>query len=323
MSSKILICVTHFEKDCRRAKSLFDRMGYELILNKGEELLTDEEMMKYGPQVDGIVAGCEIIGEDLFRVCPKLKIVARFGIGYDTVDIEKAKERHIYCTNVRTPATADSVSEMALALLLDIVRGITPMNNLIKMGVWERKTGFSFRDKTVGILGFGAIGQALAERLTGFGLREIVAYDTYPNREAAEHLGVRMVTLQEALNISDMISLHIPNTPETHYMMNRDTFAAMKPGSYFVNTARGGLVDPDALYEALKNGHLAGAATDVYEIEPPKEHLKFFNLDNMICTPHAASETAENIEALGEGAAQAIVDVLEGKEPENWLNPWE
>ena len=174
--------------------------------------------------------------------------------------------------------------------------------------------------KTVGLLGFGDIGGRVAKKLSGFEVR-LLAYDPYPNREKAAALGVALTDLDTVLTQSDILSIHMPSIPATRHVMNRETFAKMKPDSYFINTARGALVDTQALVDAVAGGHLAGAAVDVYEQEPLPIDAPILHTPGIQCIPHAGAETRETYSNISMMTAQAVIDSLSGKEPKNWLNP--
>ena len=169
---------------------------------------------------------------------------------------------------------------------------------------------------TIGLLGFGAIARMLAEKLKPFGAK-LIAYDLYPNQEEAERLGVALVSEEELLKTSDVISIHIPSVPSTYHKINAEAIAKMKTGVHIINTARGPIIDEKALYDGLLSGKIGGAAIDVYEQEPVEPENPLFSLPNFIGTPHTAAESYENYDRCGKITAQAIIDVFDGKEPCN------
>ena len=271
-----------------------------------------------GGDISAVVAGVDTWDEAVFKLAPELKVISRFGVGVDNIDISKAKEFGIKVTNCKG-INSNAVSEHAMALMLSSVRMIPRLSQTMKEGTWERAVYHEFNQLTVGLLGFGDIARKVAAKLQSFGAK-LIAYDVFPNEEAAKDLNVTMVSLEDVLKKSDIISIHVPALPSTHHMINKDTIELMKDSVYLINTARGSIVDENALYEALKTRRIAGAALDVYEHEPVDMNYPLFELDNFIGTPHTSAETYENYENCGIETAQAIVDVLiKEKTPENLL----
>jgi D-3-phosphoglycerate dehydrogenase len=315
---KVLNCVAQYHKE---AKEVLKNYGCKLIENKYERAMTFDEIKEVIADIDGIIAGsAEPFDENVFKLAKKLKVIARYGIGYDNVNIAKAKEYGIKVTNVRIFELSNGVAEFTVGLILDTLRRVPQMDKATKEGKWERFSGKQLKGMTVGILGFGAIGGGVAKMLSGFDVN-LLAYDKYPDHEKARKLNVEMTPFEQALKDSDLVTLHIPNMKETYHIMGKEQFALMRDGAYFINTARGMLVDETALYNALKSGKLAGAAIDVYEKEPPGTDYSLFKIDNIICTPHVASENIENTKAVSLATAKAIIDVFEGRIPANLLNP--
>lgn len=179
--------------------------------------------------------------------------------------------------------------------------------------------GRDIQGKTVGLLGFGDIGGRVARKLSGMDVR-LLAYDPYPNQEKARSLGVTLADMDTVLSQSDIVSIHMPSIPSTYHVMGREAFRRMKSGSWLINTARGALVDTEALIEAVTCGHLAGAALDVFEQEPLPADAPVLHTPGILCTPHAGAETVETYQNISMMAAQAVIDSLNGLEPKNWLN---
>jgi D-3-phosphoglycerate dehydrogenase len=315
---KVLNCIFHYDE---AATALLKNQGYEIIQNQRPRTLTFAEIADVIAEVDAIIAGSgEPLDENIFKLAKKLKIIARWGVGYENVDVAKAGEYGIKVTNTKVFEVANGVAEFTAGLILDGLRRISQMDQDLKAGKWNRFVGRQLRGTTVGILGFGAIGKRLAQIISGFDVN-ILAFDKYPDEKAAKELRVTMAPFKKVLSCSEIVTLHIPSVKDTYHLMGVAQFQMMKEGAYFINTARGMLVDTVALYQALQSGKLAGAAVDVYEVEPPKKECPLFQLDNIICTPHVASETIENNRAISLASAQAIIDVFEGRIPENLLNP--
>jgi D-3-phosphoglycerate dehydrogenase len=318
--NKILVGIPDYESECPKAYQLLKAEKYELVINPHPHPFTEDEMKELVTDIDGAVAGSEIWSKEIFEYAPKLKIISRFGIGYDSVDIAGAKARGITVTNVRNPMLSNGVAEFAVNLMLSIAKNIIPMDRELRKVQWRRFTGSQLYGKTVGIVGFGAIGRRVARMLSGFNMN-MLAYDKYPDLSAAKELNTKFVSKNEILEKSDFITLHIPNNSENYHFIGERELKQMKKSSFLINTARGSVIDTDALCKALMTGEIAGAGLDVFEQEPPQADLSLYKLDNVVLAPHAASENYESKEAVGVDSAQAVIDVLNGKVPLNIVNP--
>ncbi|TMV46137.1 phosphoglycerate dehydrogenase [Paenibacillus mesophilus] len=312
---KVLVTATNYSVLCAEAKRMLEEGGCEIIENKVGRPHTFEELVPLVADIDGVVAGVDTWDEAVFKLAPKLKAIARFGVGVDNIDLAKAKEYGVKVTNV-PGGNANAVAELTVGLLLSLIRNVPTLHQSARRGYWDRHVGEELAGKTVGLLGFGNIAQMVAKKLRGFDV-SIIAYDKYPNTAKAEELGVELVSSDEVLSRGDIVSMHLPSLKETRHMMNDAAFAKMKRGAYFLNTARGALVDEQALYRALESRTIVGAAIDVYESEPVSADNPLFKLDNIITTPHTAAETAETYHRVGLVTAQALLDVFAGKEPAN------
>lgn len=314
---KVLVTATNYSSLCAEAKRLLEEGGCDIIENRVGRPHTFEELVPLVGDIDGVVAGVDTWDEAVFRLAPKLKAIARFGVGVDNIDLAKAKAYGIRVTNV-PGGNANAVAELAVGLLLSLVRSIPSLHQSARRGYWDRRVGGELAGKTVGLLGFGNIAQMVAKKLKGFDVT-LIAYDKYPNAAKAAELGVELVASDEVLARGDIVSMHLPSLAETRHMMNDAAFGKMKTGAYFINTARGALVDERALYRALAERTIAGAAIDVYETEPVTADNPLFQLDNIITTPHTAAETEETYRRVGLVTAQALLDVFAGKEPAHLL----
>ncbi len=319
MKDKVLVTATNYSKYCARAKALLESRGFEIIENEFGRPMTFDELKVRIPEVCGVVVGVDTWNEEVFRLAPKLKVMGRFGIGVDNIDLAAAKRHGIKVMNARG-INADSVAEYAVALMLATLRSIVRIDRSTRGGQWERSMGHTIRGKKVGFVGFGAISQYTAKLLSGFGA-ELYAFDMYPNKEAAARLNVTITDFDAIIRDCDIISLHVPGTPETTRLIGKKQFDAMKRNAILINTARGQVVDEKALCEALKEGRIAGAGLDVYESEPTNKSNPLFALDNVVVGPHTAAETYETYDAVSVATAEAILDVMAGKDPQNWLNP--
>jgi D-3-phosphoglycerate dehydrogenase len=314
---KILITATNYSTLCAEAKQLLEDNGCEVIENQLGRPHTFEELKPLVADIDGVVAGVDTWNEEVFRLAPKLKVISRFGVGVDNIDLKKAREYGIQVTNV-PGGNANAVAELTVGLILATIRNIPGLHLSAKQGYWDRFVGMELSGRTIGLLGFGNISQMVARKLQGFDVN-IIAYDKYPNEARAKEMQVTMASFEEVLRESDVVSMHMPSLQETFKIMSYKQFALMKSSAFFVNTARGALVDEDALYDALHSSRIAGAAIDVYQQEPVSVDNPLFGLNNIITTPHTAAETYETYRKVSLVTAQAVLDVLSGKKPQNML----
>ena len=286
--------------------------GVDLLRATGWEVLrpTKETLDAELPTADALVVrSATRVTSAVLERAPKLRVVGRAGVGVDNVDLDAATRRGVLVMN--TPGgNAPSVAEHALALMLALARKIPMLNAAMHAGRWEKSKGqgSELRGKTLGLIGLGRVGGEVARRARALEMR-VMAYDPFLTVEAAREAGVSLVTLDALLAESDYLSLHTALVPETERMINAANLAKTKRGAFLVNTARGELVDETALADALRSGQLAGAALDVFAVEPPKDS-PLLALDNLIATPHVAGSTAEAQEEVGTLIAQQVRDFL-------------
>lgn len=314
---KILVTATNYSKYCEAGKSILEKAGCRIIENPYGRPFTFEELIEVSGEIDGVVFGVDTWDEAVFALAPKLKVMARFGVGVDNVDLSAAKRRGIVVCNC-PGINSSAVAEHAAALMFSLLRQIPRMDMAVRKGQWPRPMFHELRGRTVGFVGFGAIARSLAERLRGFH-PHLIAYDKFPDEEGAGGLGVKMVSKEELFRDSDILSIHLPVMEETRHFICRETIERMKPGVLIVNTARGSIVKETDMAEALKSGRVGGLGTDVFEKEPIDLNSPLFGFDNYIATPHIAAETYENCETTSIVSAHAVLDVLEGREPDNRL----
>ena len=265
------------------------------------------------PEVHAVlVRSATRVDAEAIAAAPSLKVVARAGVGLDNVDVKAATQAGVMVVNAPT-SNIVSAAELAIGLLLATARRIPEANTSLRAGEWKRSkfSGVELYEKTAGIVGLGRIGVLVAQRLSAFGM-QIVAYDPYVPAVRAAQMGVRLVTLDELLATSDVISVHLPKTPETLGLIGDEALAAVKPGAILINAARGGIVDEAALYSALKEGRLGGAGLDVYASEPCTDS-PLFELDNVVVTPHLGASTAEAQEKAGVAVARSVRLALAGE----------
>jgi D-3-phosphoglycerate dehydrogenase len=300
------------------ARAVLSKIGAQLHL---AEAAKPEAILRVAKDADALFATYAKITADMIRQMTRCRIISRFGIGVDNVDIPAATERGIVVTKV-PDYCIDEVSDHAMALLLSAVRKIPFANSLVHAGRWEMPAVVPIhrlRGTVLGLLGFGRIPQLVAPKAQAFGIR-VVSHDPYIPKEVFERAGVQSVDFKELLKISDYISIHSPLLPETQGLFNADAFRQMKPGAYLINTARGPIVDEAALAHALDAGQIAGAALDVMPKEPPTSS-PLFGRPNVIVTPHTSFYSEESLVDLQTKAAEEVVRVLKGEAPKNPVNP--
>lgn len=311
MSKKVLITPDAYAKV---ALELLENEGYEVEFTLPGPQMTEEELIKKIPGVDGYIAGVNPVTRRVMEHADRLKIIARWGVGYDAVDYEAAREKGIHVTT--TPGgNHQSVADLAFALILGVARQLPYYDQVVKRGEWLRdRVGVEIWSKTIGIFGTGRIGQEVAKRAKGFDMT-IIAYDPYKNEQWAEQAGVTYVSQDELLAQSDFVSLHLPATKETDGMVNDDFLSKMKPSAYLINTARGHLVNEQALYKAIKNGVIAGAGLDVFRSEPVEKDNPLLTL-NGVYAPHIAAYTVEAFHGMSVLSAEEVIRVLKGEQPQ-------
>jgi phosphoglycerate dehydrogenase-like enzyme len=265
------------------------------------------------PGIDGYIAGLDAIDRAALAAADRLKVIARYGVGVDGVDLQAAGEQGITVTN--TPnANSVSVAELALGLILALARQIPLAVSATRQGQWPRLAGVSLQGKTVGILGLGAIGKQLALRLAGFDCT-LLAYDPYPDEVFARQHRVTLLPRDEVAARADFLSLHLPLLPETRQLVNETFLASMKRGAYLVNTSRGEVVDEDALCRAIQSGRLGGAGLDAFTTEPPDPKHPLLGLAQVIATPHLGAQTDGATNTMGWMALNNCLAVLRGEAP--------
>lgn len=274
------------------------------------DLYDEQRLIEHLPGVEAMLAGMEPLSARVLA-SSALRVIARFGVGYDAIDVAAATERGIAVTI--TPGTNQvSAAEHTLALLLGVMRGLPGRDHTVRDGSWVRPPLHRLAGKTVALLGLGRIGKEVVPRIKAFGVH-LVAYDPQPDLAFMHQHSVRLVSFNEALSTADIISLHLPCTASTTHIINRETLAQMRPGAILINTARGGLVDEEALADALESGHLWGAGLDAFVTEPPKLDNRLLQLPNVLLTPHTAGLDYDSVRSMGSLAAECIARLYRGQ----------
>ncbi|MFP3088886.1 phosphoglycerate dehydrogenase [Treponema sp. TIM-1] len=288
-----------------------NRFADRVVFNPHGRPLTEDELIPLLEGCEGYIAGLDFITKKVIEQSPSLRVISRYGAGVDRLDLEAARAKGILVCN--TPGVnAQAVADLTIALILSVARRIPFLDRNTRQGRWPRSTGVELYGKTMGILGLGAIGKAVAKRAAGFAMH-IMAYDPYMDEAYAKAQGIVAADFDTLVTRVDFLCLHLPLTAETRHIISGEVMKRMKPGVIMVNTARGGLIDEQAAYELLQSGHLGGLGIDVYEEEPPKES-PLFTLDNVVLTPHTASHTREATAAMASLSVQNLIDVLSGRD---------
>lgn len=299
-------------------RSVLDPLGAKLIVAEtGDEI----ELLQLAPQVDAILTNWKTVSAAVLDAAPHCRIVSRYGVGIDNIVVEHATELGILVTNV-PDYCVEEVSDHALALLLACARSLAQFDRATHKGAWDLPGGkplYRLRGRTLGIIGYGRIGAALAGKAACLGLR-VLAYS--PRIEEGEHDGVTFTRdLAWLLSEADYVSLNVPLTPETRLMVDAAFLGQMRAGAFLINTARGGIIDEPALAEALRAGVIRGAALDVLTVEPPPPDHPLLGLPNCLVTPHAAFTSVESLAELEQRAAYHVALVLQGELPPHVVNP--
>ncbi|MDI3531511.1 MAG: hypothetical protein PWP60_1361 [Candidatus Atribacteria bacterium] len=295
-------------------KNRLEKEGFEVevVLSEGPITQEKKRSLLAGSHVY-VTGGVEkVVASDLEGVT-QLKLIQRFGAGYENVDCEAAARWGIYVANI-PGANADSVADLTIGLIIALLRNIVKADAFLRKGVWRFWLGRELAGKVLGILGLGAIGKAVALRARAHGMK-VIAFDIQPNLDFAKRHDVRLVSKEELLQVSDIVTIHMPLTERTQNFISEREFELMKPGAYLVNTSRGGLVDHAALIAALQRKRIAGVALDVFYREPLPEGDRILEFDNVVLTPHIGGSTVEALERLGEVVIENCLRVKRGERP--------
>lgn len=311
---RILVTPAVFKEGHGPWRDVLDAAGFEVVIPPVNCMqISSEEFLAFLDGIDGTIAGIEQYNPQVFAGS-NLKIVARIGVGFDQVDLAAATEHGVAVTI--TPGTNEhSVAEQAIALITAVFRDTARRDREIRDGQWRRNSPRRLAGNKIGLLGLGRIGRAMIPRCQGLGL-DVLGYDPFAKPEMADELGIQLCSFDEVISQSDIVSLHMPCTAETTNLMNAETFAKMKPDSVLINTARGGLVDENALVAALTDGPLFGAGLDVCKKEPLPVDSPLREHGNIVFSPHLGGIDQTALDAMGKMAAECVVEVLNGRWPE-------
>jgi D-3-phosphoglycerate dehydrogenase / 2-oxoglutarate reductase len=314
-----LVAITHgLFQDSEVEQAILAPLGADVILHTCR---TEDELIALGEQMDALVMSLAPITRRVVGQLPHCQVIVKAGVGVDSIDIVAATEYGIPVANVPDYGT-DEVATHAMALLLSCVRRIVDGVTLVRNGRWMTTPPFSIQrsqGKVLGIIGFGRIGRSVAQKAQGFGWR-ILYHDPKVDSGAIANVGIEYSDLDTLLREADFVTLHVPLTPTTYHMIGQAELAKMKPTALLINTARGGVVNADALYQALEQNQIAGAAVDVLEAEPPPPDHPLLNHPRMLVTSHVAWYSQQALEDLRVKSVQEVARVLRGELPQNLLN---
>jgi phosphoglycerate dehydrogenase-like enzyme len=319
-AGRIVLCVNHLaEREAPYLKRLEDA-GFTVDRNRLGRLYTEEELLTVLPGAFATIAGGEPYTERVFAAAPELRVVSRFGVGYDKVDVAAAT-RHGVAVAMAFGANHESVADGAFALMSAVAGDIVARDRMVRTGGWGSAFHQGLWRATVGVVGLGRIGRAFVRRCKGFDMH-VLGYDPLPDAAYAAEAGIEMVSLDDLLRRSDFVSLHAPHTPDTEDMIDRRALGLMKPTAYLINTARGALIDEDALADALRTHRIAGAGIDVFKRTPPVGS-PLLDLDNIVLTPHSTGMDINAEQAMCNRCIDSILAIARDEDPgaEFVLNP--
>lgn len=292
--------------------------GLDLRFGSGRKSTPVDEVIASLEGCAASIAGQEPYTAEVFDACPQLRLVVRYGVGFETVDVPAATERGVLVATI--PGTNDwAVADHAIGLMLDLAHGISRQDRAMRRGEWSPQRGVDVTRATLGIVGLGRIGKAVAQRGLGFGMR-VVSYEPYPDMAFVQEHGVQLIPMDDVFAQGDFITLHLPAMAETEKIVDAQKLSLMKPTAYLVNTARGNLVDEDALFAAVRSGQIAGAGVDAWTTEPMVD-ARWAELENVVLTPHSGPNTVGVRKASGAMAVDIVIRTLHDEQVEQLLNP--
>jgi len=312
MTEKVLITSRSFGQVSDEPLNILKENGFEVDFEKDK--YNEEKFLKIIGDYDALIIGAHEFSEKAIQNAKKLKIVCKHGTGIDNIDMEAARKYNLCVTNV--PAVnSNAVADIAFSLILDVARRVSYAASEVKKGLWRNVVGTDVCYKTLGLIGFGAIAKNVARRAYGFGMK-VLAYDPYVQSVPDEFPHVSLASFEDVLKHSDFVSVHVPLNESTRNLIDKEQMQIMKKGSFIINTSRGGIVNEEALYEYLKNGHLSGAGLDVMVKEPPDDS-PLIGLDNVTVLPHIGMYSKEAINAVSVICAKNVVKALKGQQPDH------
>ena len=322
MSEKILVSLSWADR-IPAAPLAIDKLrakGWEVVFNTKNKNLGEAELVEALPGVAGVIAGSDKFTARALEAADRLQVISRVGVGFDAVDLGAATKKGIVVTTSPVQELFEAMADMTIGLMIAISREIPRLDRNVKAGKWTRIMGPHLFGRTLGIVGLGRIGKEVAKVAAAFRMR-LLCYDVVRDEAFAAAHGLRYVDLPELLHEADYVTIHTPLNEATRGLISRERLQMMKPTAYLINTARGPVVDEEALYWALTNKVIAGAASDVFQREPVDPSNPLLQLDNFIACPHVGGLSLQAIDAMFAAATQSVIDVLEGRKPYLVVNP--
>jgi len=318
VSERVLVLASSFSRHEPEASRALIAAGYEVEDGPCAGTPTEEELIELLAECQAVIAGNEPYTRRVLQALPELRVIARWGVGVDAIDLQAATDAGVVVTNTPGGVT-QAVADHTLCLMLALARRLPEEMSVAASCDWHHVEGSDLWRKCLGIIGFGSIGQAVARRAGGFEMR-VLACDVRPDEQAAAELGVELVELRELLAEADFVTLHANLTEESAGLIGEAELRAMKPTARFINAARGALVDQEALLRALEEGWIAGAALDTLAEEPPGPEAPILRAPNCIITPHNSSQTRETAERVNAQVCENIIEALSGERPRFVVN---
>jgi len=313
MGMKVLVTPRSFGKHSAAPVEMLRASGFEVVLNPQGRILEKDEMRRHIRDADAVIVGVDPLDRDVLEQADKLKIIAKYGVGTDNIDIDYAASRGI-AVKTTLGANTEAVADYTFALMMAVARKVLPIDRACRQSDWQKLTTVDVYGKTLGLIGLGNIGKAVVQRAAGFEMK-VLAYDAKPDEAFASERGVTYVaSLDALLEQADFVTLHVPLLPSTRHMIGEEQLARMKETAVLVNTARGGLIDEKALYEALRGNRIWGAGIDVFEQEPP-DNEELLKLDNIVIGSHCAASTVQAVDRMGIMASEHVIHYLAGGIP--------
>lgn len=303
----------------QKAIALMQEAGHEVIVQNTPAPTDDAWLVEQVRDIDALVFAMEPMNAAVIGAANRLKLIARPGVGYDNVDLEAATRNGVI-VSIAAGANDQSVADFTFALILEAMRGVSRASASVQAHGWQRFTGTEAWRKKICVVGLGRIGRGVVKRARGFDM-EVLAVCPRPDLDFGREQGVRFCSLDEALAQADIVTLHLPLDHSTRHMINARTLAQMKRGVYLINTSRGGLLDEEAVVQAIRSGHLAGVAVDVLQQQGVGSPSCLIDVEGITVTPHMAAFTHESIERVAMSVAESIINALAGRMPRHVVNP--
>ncbi len=307
---RIVITPRSFGKNNAEAFELLEKNGFEVVRNEKGSIYTEEEMIQLVKDADAVIAGVDPLNERVLSAAPKLKIIAKYGVGLDNIDLDYCKAHDIQ-VEITRGANSAAVADFAFALMLGLARRMVEIDKGCRAGDWSKKESLDVFGKKLGVLGLGAIGKGVVKRASGFDM-DIYGYDVFRDDDFIHQYQINFTSVEEIFRECDFISIHLPLLKETEHLVDEKLLATAKKNLILINTARGGIVDEDALYRALKNKEIYGAGIDAFECEPASQS-PLLELDNVILGSHCAASTQGAVDKMTSMATENVINYFKEK----------